>query len=139
MFIINNKKGAKAKLAAWAASLQNQEARLFKLEEAKRHQARIDMQVYISQYNVKVHFDTFIKSPVDEGPGIKETMERVNLSLQEIENSNSIIWTLIDWDTIYADLLVDDFFKKIRKHKREREREREREIYKKSILEVKKA
>ena len=87
---------AKAKLEAWKASLKNQQARLFQLEETKRHQTRIDMQVYVSQLNAKVQFDTVIESPFDEGPRIREAMDRVNLSLQEIENSNSIIWALMD-------------------------------------------
>ena len=94
--MMDNIEEAKAKLATWAASLQNQEARLFKLEEARRHQTRIDMQVYVSQLNAKVQFDTVIESPFDEGPRIREAMDRVNLSLQEIENSNSIIWALMD-------------------------------------------
>ena len=111
---MNNREEAKAKLAAWAASLKNQEARLFKLEEAKRHQARIDMQVYVSQLNAKVQFDTVIESHFDEGPRIREAMDRVNLSLQEIENSNSIIWTLMNWDTVDADLLADDFYERKR-------------------------
>ena len=102
---------AKAKLVAWKASLKNQKARLFMLEEAKRHQARIDMQAYVKNLNGRVQFDTFFKSPIDEGPGIKEAMDRVNLSLLEIECSASVIWALMDDnDIIEADFLVDSFY-----------------------------
>ena len=81
------------------------------LEEAKRHQARIDMQAYVKNLNGRVQFDTFFKSPIDEGPGIKEAMDRVNLSLLEIECSASVIWALMDDnDIIEADFLVDSFY-----------------------------
>ena len=69
---MDNIEEAKAKLATWAASLQNQGARLFKLEEAKRHQARIDMQVYVNQLNAKVHLDVSSRALLMKGLGLKK-------------------------------------------------------------------
>ena len=70
---------AKAKLEAWKASLKNQQARLFQLEETKRHQTRIDMQVSVKQLNDSVEYWSTHIWICPFGVLIKEYMDRINL------------------------------------------------------------
>ena len=82
---------AKAKLEAWKASLKNQQARLFQLEETKRHQTRIDMQVSVKQLNDSVEYWSSHTWICPFGVLIKEYMDRINLLRQEIENSSDVL------------------------------------------------
>ena len=68
---------AQKRLAAWQSSLKDQKVRFFNFENAKRNQARQELEMLVKELDARVRLDTMIVSPFDVGPFIKSRMDKV--------------------------------------------------------------
>ena len=96
---------AASKLAAWQASLKNQAARFYALENNKRNKTAQELQSVVSQLNHQLKNKC---NHARQRVHIIHLMTKIGLLKQEIECCTDVIWSLMDDEEIMeADILLD--------------------------------
>ena len=96
---------AASKLAAWQASLKNQAARFYALENNKRNKTAQELQSVVSQLNHQLKNKC---NHARQRVHIIHLMTKISFLKQEIECCTDVIWSLMDNEEIMeADILLD--------------------------------